>query len=97
VAVKTYVTGHVANLALLADLYHLAMMGQDLKDTLARYGDKIGHVQLADAPGRGAPGAGTVDFEPLFAQLAAQGYPGRVGLEYFADDPDASAASFGWL
>ena len=86
--------GHVANLALLADLYHLAMMGEDLAGTLARYGDKISHVQLADAPGRGAPGTGTLDFEPLFAQLAAQGYAGHVGLEYFAD---AAAGSFGWL
>jgi hydroxypyruvate isomerase len=94
---KTHVTGHVANLALLADLYHLAMMGEDLTDALARYGDRIGHVQLADAPGRGAPGTGTVDFGPPFAQLAAQGYAGRVGLEYFPDDPDDSAASFGWL
>jgi hydroxypyruvate isomerase len=86
--------GHVANLALLADLYHLAMMGEDLSGTLARHGDKISHVQLADAPGRGAPGTGALDFEPLFAQLAAQGYAGHVGLEYFADD---AAGSFSWL
>lgn len=89
--------GHVANLALLADLYHLAMMGEDLRGTLARHGDRISHVQLADAPGRGAPGTGTVDFEPLFAQLAAQGYAGYVGLEYLPGDPADSAASLAWL
>jgi hydroxypyruvate isomerase len=89
--------GHVANLALLADLYHLAMMGEDLTGTLARYGHRISHVQLADVPGRGAPGTGTVDFEPLFAQLAAQGYAGHVGLEYLPGDPADSAASLAWL
>ena len=94
---KSHVTGHVANLALLADLYHLAMMGEDLAGTLARYGDDIGHVQLADAPGRGAPGTGTLDFEPLFAQLAAQGYAGHVGLEYLPGDPADSLASLAWL
>ncbi len=95
-----------ANVAFLADLYHLAMMGEDLPAVLSGYRDRIAHVQVADVPGRGAPGTGTLDFEPLFAQLAAQGYAGRVGLEYLPsglsgpagpDSPDGSLASFGWL
>ncbi len=73
------------------------MMGEDITGTLARYSDKIAHVQVADAPGRGAPGTGTLDFELLFAQLAGQGYQGSVGLEYLPSDPADSAASFGWL
>jgi hydroxypyruvate isomerase len=48
-------------------------------------------------PGRGAPGTGTLDFEPLFAQLAAQGYAGSVGLEYLPLDPSDSSTSFSWL
>jgi hydroxypyruvate isomerase len=87
----------VTNLAFLADLYHLGMMGEDLPGVLASYQDKIGHVQIADVPGRGAPGTGTIAFGPLLAQLAATGYPGRVGLEYKPADPADSAASFGWL
>jgi hydroxypyruvate isomerase len=94
---KAQVAGHAANLALLADLYHLAMMGEDLSATLARHGGKIGHVQVADVPGRGAPGTGTMDFEPLFAQLAGQGYAGHVGLEYVPGDPADSPASLAWL
>ena len=35
---------------MLADLYHLATMSENLSDTLARYADRIGHVQVADAP-----------------------------------------------
>jgi hydroxypyruvate isomerase len=85
------------NVGFLADLYHLAKMGEDVADVLSRYRDSILHVQVADPPGRGAPGTGTLDFDPLLAQLAAQGYDGWVGLEYAPADPADSAASFGWL
>jgi hydroxypyruvate isomerase len=85
------------NAGLLADLYHLAKMGEDVADVLSRHRDSILHVQVADPPDRGAPGTGTLDFEPLFRQLAEQGYDGWVGLEYTPADPADSAASFGWL
>lgn len=85
------------NVGFLADLYHLAMMGEDLPGVLARYRQQIRHVQVADAPGRGAPGTGTVAFEPLFGQLAEQGYKGWVGLEYLPSGASGSAGSFGWL
>jgi hydroxypyruvate isomerase len=85
------------NVAFLADLYHLATMGEDLTVKLAEYGDQIGHVQIADPPGRGMPGTGTLDFEPLLAQLAAQGYRGSVGLEYYPLEAADSSTSFGWL
>ena len=84
-----------ANVGFLADLYHLAKMGEDVAEALSVYRDSIWHVQVADPPGRGAPGTGTLDFEPLFAQLAAQGYDGWVGLEYVTGG--ASGDSFGWL
>jgi hydroxypyruvate isomerase len=85
------------NAGFLADLYHLGMMGEDLTRTLTRHLELIAHVQVADVPGRGAPGTGTLDFEPLFAQLAARGYTGSVGLEYAPSDPADSSASFGWM
>jgi hydroxypyruvate isomerase len=85
------------NVAFLADLYHLGRMGEDLAGVLDTYQDKIGHVQIADVPGRGAPGTGETDFGPLFAQLARVGYPGPVGLEYKPADPADSSSSFGWL
>ena len=47
--------------------------------------------------GAGRPGTGTLDFEPLFRQLAGQGYDGWVGLEYLPVDPADSATSFAWL
>lgn len=84
------------NLRMLADVYHLATMGEDLCDTLSRYAGRIGHVQVADVPGRGAPGTGTLDFEAVFGHLAGQGYAGRVGLEYLPGDPGDSTASLAW-
>ena len=83
------------NVALLADLYHLAVNGDDVDAVIAHHTDRIGHVQIADAPGRNEPGTGEL---PLLAQLAglrAAGYGGWVGLEY--KPSGASADSFGWI
>jgi hydroxypyruvate isomerase len=85
----------VANLGLLCDLYHLATNGDDLDRAIATYGDRIAHVQVADAPGRHEPGTGTLDVGRHLGQLAAAGYAGWVGLEY--QPSGASADSFGWL
>jgi hydroxypyruvate isomerase len=85
------------NVGFLADLYHLAKMGEDVAEVLTRNRGKILHVQVADPPGRGAPGTGTLDFEPAFAALARDGYDGWVGLEYVPADPSDSTGSFDWL
>jgi hydroxypyruvate isomerase len=94
---KVRAASGLANVAFLADLYHLGRMGEDLAAMLASYSAVIGHVQIADVPGRGAPGTGEIDFGPLFGQLAASGYRGRVGLEYKPADPADSSSSFAWL
>jgi hydroxypyruvate isomerase len=83
------------NIALLADLYHLAVNGDDVDKVIADHADRIAHVQIADAPGRHEPGTGEL---PLLAQLTAlrdAGYDGWVGLEY--KPSGASADSFGWI
>ncbi|MGW3567532.1 hydroxypyruvate isomerase family protein [Streptomyces sp. NPDC000941] len=83
------------NLRLLADLYHLAVNGDDAAGVIAAHADRIGHVQIADAPGRGAPGTGELDLDGLLADLQTVGYAGWVGLEYKSERP--SADSFDWL
>jgi hydroxypyruvate isomerase len=85
----------VANLGLLCDLYHLAVNGDDLDQVIATYGDRVAHVQIADAPGRNQPGTGTLDLDRYLALLAAAGYSGWVGLEY--KPSGASVDSFAWL
>jgi hydroxypyruvate isomerase len=87
----------INNVALLADLYHLARMGEDLSGLLAARLPRIGHIQIADVPGRGAPGTGDLDFQPVFDQLADLGYDGWIGLEYTPTDPADSSTSFTWL
>jgi hydroxypyruvate isomerase len=83
----------VPTLRVLADLYHLSMNGDDIPAVIDAQVGRIGHVQIADAPGRGAPGTGTVDFGRHLAHLAERGYRGHVSLEYREDGPDP----FAWL
>ncbi len=64
------------------DTYHVAMGGGDPASWLRRLGPLVGHVQVADVPGRHEPGSGTVDFAAFWSALADTGYRGAVGLEY---------------
>ncbi len=84
------------NARFLCDLYHLAKNGEDLAAVIDTHADRIGHVQIADNPGRNEPGTGELDFEDLFARLTAAGYSGPIGLEY-RPSTGVSADSFGWL
>lgn len=86
----------LGNAKFLMDLYHLSMNGEDLPSVIERYADGTGHVQIADNPGRGAPGTGTLPLEDLLDRLRKAGYAGRVGLEYKPGDRP-SADSFAWL
>lgn len=84
-----------ANLCLLADVYHLARNGDDVPHVLAAYLDRIGHVQIADQPGRHQPGTGELDIPALLDQLDRSGYTGYVVAEYVPLGP--SAETFGWI
>ncbi|MEV3855607.1 TIM barrel protein [Streptomyces sp. NPDC050095] len=86
----------LGNAKFLMDLYHLSMNGEDLSAVIEAYADKTAHVQIADNPGRGAPGTGSLPLEELLDQLKKAGYEGYVGLEYKPGDAP-SAESFGWL
>ena len=85
----------VRNLAFLADLYLLTVNGDDVSKVIAEHADRIGHVQIADAPGRHEPGTGAVDLDGHLSHLEQAGYRGWVGLEYVASGP--SGSSFEWL
>lgn len=84
------------NARFLLDLYHLAMNGEDLPSVITRHTALTGHVQIADSPGRGAPGTGSLPLSPLLDALRAHGYTGWTGLEY-KPSPAGSPASFTWL
>ncbi|MBT2528749.1 TIM barrel protein [Streptomyces sp. ISL-99] len=86
----------LGNAKFLLDIYHLSMNGENVSDVIAEYAGKTGHVQIADNPGRGAPGTGDLPLEELLNQLKNAGYDGWVGLEYKPGDRP-SAEAFGWL
>lgn len=84
-----------ANLGLQCDIYHTVMMGEDPAATLESLWSKVRHIQFADAPGRGEPGTGKIDFPPLFALIDGLGYDGWVSAEYRPSRPTPeTVASF---
>jgi hydroxypyruvate isomerase len=67
---------------MLADLYHLAVNGEDVDAAIAAHGAEFAHVQIADAPGRGAPGTGSLPLSRWLEALPGAGYGGWVALEH---------------
>ena len=76
------------------DIYHMQRMEGELAATLQRHLARIGHVQLADNPGRNEPGTGEINYEFLFAHLDRIGYRGWIGCEY--KPATSTAAGLGW-
>lgn len=76
-----------ANVMLQLDIYHALRMDEDPMELLREHIDEIGHIQIADVPGRGQPGTGDVDWGVLFKALDTLDYTGRVGLEYIPQGP----------
>ncbi len=84
-----------ANVGFLCDLYHLASNGDDVDAAIAAHADVTAHVQIADAPGRGEPGSGSLDLDRYLNALAGRGYRGWVSLEY--KPTGTTEASLAWL
>jgi hydroxypyruvate isomerase len=82
------------NIAFLFDSFHLAANGADPLADLEEHAASIGHVQIADCPGRGAPGTGSLDFAALLRRIRALRGQSWISLEYLAP-PDTDR--FGWL
>lgn len=74
-------------LVLQYDFYHAAMDQRDIQRDLRNAIAHIGHVQIADAPGRHEPGTGHIDFKTCFASLRSLNYSGYVGAEYEPSRP----------
>ncbi len=71
-----------ANLKLQYDVYHMQIMEGDLAPTIERHLATIGHMQIADTPGRHEPGTGEINYGFLFDFIDASGYGGWIGCEY---------------
>jgi len=83
------------NVKLQYDIYHMQRGEGELAATIAQHLDQIGHIQIADNPGRHQPGTGEINYRFLLPYLDRIGYAGYVGLEYGPLGPTQD--SFGWI
>ncbi len=83
------------NLRLQFDFFHVHVMEGDLDAALAAAFDRIGHMQVADDPGRHEPGTGAIDFPALFERVDRLDYRGWIGAEYLPSR--ATEETLGWV
>ena len=77
------------------DIYHAQRMEGELAATLQKALPRIGHIQLADNPGRNEPGTGEINYPFLFSHIDRLGYTGWIGCEY--KPASTTTAGLGWL
>ncbi|MFO1333263.1 MAG: hydroxypyruvate isomerase [Rubrivivax sp.] len=82
------------NAYLQYDIYHAQRMEGELAATMSKYLPRIGHIQLADNPGRNEPGSGEIHYPFLFRHLDRIGYAGWIGCEY--KPAGSTEAGLGW-
>jgi sugar phosphate isomerase/epimerase len=79
------------NVGLMLDLYHMNIEDASIEGGLQNAGDRCWHVHIADS-NRLYPGAGHIDFPPIFEMLRRMGYEGYVSAELLPKpDPDTAA------
>ncbi len=83
------------NIKLQYDIYHAQVMEGDLACTIETEFERIGHIQLADNPGRHEPGTGEINFPFLFRRIDELGYRGWIGCEY--KPATTTTAGLSWL
>lgn len=83
------------NVKLQYDIYHAQIIAGDLARTLEANLPRIGHIQIADNPGRHEPGSGEIHYPYLFELLDRLGYAGWLGCEY--KPRTTTEAGLGWL
>ncbi|MBM3377546.1 MAG: hydroxypyruvate isomerase [Betaproteobacteria bacterium] len=82
------------NLFIQYDIYHAQRMEGELAANIKNHLDKIGHLQLADNPGRNEPGTGEINYAFLFKWIDSVGYKGWIGCEY--KPKTTTEAGLGW-
>ena len=83
------------NLFLQYDIYHAQRSEGELAATMEKHLARIGHIQVADNPGRNEPGTGEIHYAFLFAHLDRIGYKGFIGCEY--KPKNGTEAGLVWL
>lgn len=83
------------NLKIQFDIYHRQIMQGDIARAIAAHLPLIGHMQLADNPGRNEPGTGEINYPFLFGEIDRLGFAGWVGCEY--KPKGDTEAGLGWF
>lgn len=84
------------NIQLQMDFFHWQIMDGNLTQNMQKYFPIIGHVQVAQVPGRNEPDSdGELSYSYLFGTLERLGYQGYLGCEY--KPLDSTEKSLGWL
>lgn len=79
------------NIRLLADLFHMARMGDTPADLKAAM-DVVAHVEIAEKTGRSYPAVNGDDFRPFFRLLHEAGYSGAISIEGSGTNDQAGPA-----
>jgi len=79
---------------LLFDIYHVQIMNGDVIRRIRQYGDLIGHIHTAGAPGRGElDDRQEINYAAVMPALLEVGYAGYVGHEFIPTrDPEHGLA-----
>ena len=83
------------NVRLQFDVYHTQVMEGDLVRKFTQFLPLIGHVQIADNPGRHEPGSGEINYPFVLNSINQSGYDGWIGAEYIPVGSTVSGLS--WL
>ncbi|MFC2144861.1 hydroxypyruvate isomerase family protein [Actinomycetota bacterium] len=70
------------NIKLLYDIYHMQIMEGNIINTLENNIDLIGHIHIADVPGRREPGTGEINYNNIYNKLVELDYKNFAGFEY---------------
>lgn len=73
------------NIFLQFDVYHAARENEDILKILHESLAQIGHIQIADSPGRHQPGTGKINYKAFFTALEKSGYSHSIAMEYVPD------------
>ena len=69
------------NIKILYDAYHMYLNEGKIMETIRKYKDLIGCVHIADAPGRGEPGTGCINYRAVLQDLYRLGYEDMIAFE----------------
>lgn len=80
-------------LKILFDIYHMQLNEGSISYNIKLFIDQIGHIHVADVPGRHEPGTGEINYKNVFDLLKNLEYKHRIGFELFPKKDSATAVN----